>query len=109
MKDVGLFYCHLVYFVTNSYILWQFDIFYGNLVYLLAFGIFYWHFVVIWYIFPVLVRCTKKNLATLVQIAMSGVFLDLGSLEVVGGQAVDKPSAAAGEGASGNLIFSNLN
>jgi hypothetical protein len=37
----------IVYFVANLYILWQI----GN-------------FMVIWYIFPVLVRCTKKNLAT---------------------------------------------
>jgi hypothetical protein len=36
-------------------ILWTFGIFYEHLV----------HFVVIWYIFPVLVSCTKKNLAAL--------------------------------------------
>jgi hypothetical protein len=35
MEDVGIFYYHLVYFI------------------------------VIWYIFPVLVCCAKKNLATL--------------------------------------------
>jgi hypothetical protein len=35
--------------------LWPFDIFYGHLVY----------FVVIWYISPLLVYCTKRNLATL--------------------------------------------
>jgi hypothetical protein len=37
-------------------------------VYLMAFGTFYdylTYFVAIWYIFPVLVRCEKKNLATL--------------------------------------------
>jgi hypothetical protein len=47
-----------------SYILWPFgipirqpfDISYGHLV----------HLVVIWYILPILVCCTKKNLATLV-------------------------------------------
>jgi hypothetical protein len=39
-------------------ILRSFVIFYGLLV----------KFMVIWYIFPVLVSCTKKNLATLVQI-----------------------------------------
>jgi hypothetical protein len=35
---------------------------------LMTFGIFYDHFVdfvLVWYIFPVLVSCTKKNLATL--------------------------------------------
>jgi hypothetical protein len=36
-------------------ILWRFGIFYDHLV----------HFVFIWYNFPVLVSCTKKNLATL--------------------------------------------
>jgi hypothetical protein len=38
------------------YILWPFGIFCGDLVY----------FVMIWYIFPVLVCCSKKNLASLV-------------------------------------------
>jgi hypothetical protein len=42
MKNVGIFYGNLVYFVAIWYILWSF-----------------------WYIFPVLVICTKKNLATL--------------------------------------------
>jgi hypothetical protein len=37
-------------------ILWRFGIFYDHLV----------HFVFIWYIFPVLVSCAEKNLATLV-------------------------------------------
>jgi hypothetical protein len=48
-------------------------IFYGYLVHLRAFGIFYGHlvhFVVIWYIFPVLVFCTKKNLATLLSVIL---------------------------------------
>jgi hypothetical protein len=40
--------CHLVYFVTIWYILWPFGIFSPS-----------------WYIFPVLVYCTKKNPATL--------------------------------------------
>jgi hypothetical protein len=48
--DVGKFYGHLVYFVAI-------------LVYFMAFWCVY--FMVIWYIFPVLVRCAKKNLATL--------------------------------------------
>jgi hypothetical protein len=38
------------------HILRPFDIVCGNLVY----------FILIWYIFPILVRCTKKNLATLI-------------------------------------------
>jgi hypothetical protein len=50
MKDVGKFYgqsvyifdCHFVYFIAIWYILWSF-----------------------WYFPPVLVYCTKKNLATL--------------------------------------------
>jgi hypothetical protein len=48
MEDVGIFYTHLVHFTVFWYILWTFGI-----------------FVVIWYIFPVLVFCIKKNLAPL--------------------------------------------
>jgi hypothetical protein len=48
MENIGTLYDHLVY-------LRPLEIFYGHLVY----------FVVIWYIFSVLVFCTKKNLATL--------------------------------------------
>jgi hypothetical protein len=54
-ENIGIFYGHLVYFTLIWYILCPFGIFYGHLVY----------FVVIWTIFPVLVRCSKKNLATL--------------------------------------------
>jgi hypothetical protein len=49
MEDVGTSYDHLVYSTTICYILRPFDIFYGHLVYFP----------------PVLVCCTKKNLATL--------------------------------------------
>jgi hypothetical protein len=49
MEDDGIFYGHLVQFTVFCYI-------YGHLV----------QFVVIWCIFPVLVFCTKKNMATLV-------------------------------------------
>jgi hypothetical protein len=45
----------LLYFSAICNILWTFGILYDHLVY---FGF-------IWYIFPVLVLCTKKNLATL--------------------------------------------
>jgi hypothetical protein len=48
---------------------------------LLTFGIFYdhlEHFVVIWYIFPVLVSCTKENLATL-QPDMAFCFMYVGT------------------------------
>jgi hypothetical protein len=49
MENLGIFYGHLLY-------LKPLEICYGHLVY----------FAVIWYIFlPVLVICTKKNLATL--------------------------------------------
>jgi hypothetical protein len=45
------------------------DIFYGHLWKII--GKFHGHmvniFMAIWYIFPVLVSCTKKNLATLLQ------------------------------------------
>jgi hypothetical protein len=51
MKDVGTFYGRLVYFGICC----------GNLVF----------FIVIWYILPVLVRCTKKNLATLTSTNLS--------------------------------------
>jgi hypothetical protein len=43
------------YFMAIWTILWRFGIFCDRLV----------HFVFIWYIFPVLKSCTKKNLATL--------------------------------------------
>jgi hypothetical protein len=49
MENVGIF-------MTIWSILRPIGIFYGHLVY----------FLVVWYIFPVLVCCTKKNLATLV-------------------------------------------
>jgi hypothetical protein len=45
----------LIYFMTIRNTLQTFAIFYDHLV----------HFVIIWYIFPILVSCTKKNLATL--------------------------------------------
>jgi hypothetical protein len=48
MEDVGIVYARWVYFTAIGYILQPFSIFYGHLV----------HF---WYIFPVLVRCSKKN------------------------------------------------
>jgi hypothetical protein len=51
VEDVGIFYGHLVHFTVFCYILWTFDIVRGNLV----------------YFFPVLVFCTKKNLATLIK------------------------------------------
>jgi hypothetical protein len=46
----------LIYFMVMWNISWTFGIFYDNQV----------HLVFIWYIFPVLVLCTKKNLATLI-------------------------------------------
>jgi hypothetical protein len=39
MKDVGIFYGHLVLFTVFSYILWTFGIVRGNLVYYSRFGI----------------------------------------------------------------------
>jgi hypothetical protein len=48
-------YGYFVYFSAKLYILWPNCIFYGHLV----------HFVVIGYLFPVLVSCTEKNMATL--------------------------------------------
>jgi hypothetical protein len=50
MEAVGIFHGHVVYFKAVWYICWPFGIFYIG----------------IWYIFPVLVCCTKKNLATLI-------------------------------------------
>jgi hypothetical protein len=58
MEDVGILYNHLVYFTATGYIL------YGYWVYFVAIWYISWLF--IGYIFPVLVYCTKKNLATLV-------------------------------------------
>jgi hypothetical protein len=50
----GIICSNLVYFTAICFILWWFGTLCGDLV----------HFVVIWYI-PILVCCTKKNLATL--------------------------------------------
>jgi hypothetical protein len=44
------------------YILWPFGLFYGHLSILYGLLV---YFMVIWYIFPVLVSFSKKNLATL--------------------------------------------
>jgi hypothetical protein len=41
MKDVGIFYGHLVHFTVFSYILWSFGIVFRNLVYFPRFGILY--------------------------------------------------------------------
>jgi hypothetical protein len=48
MEDIGIFYGYSVY-------LWPFGEFHGHLVYFKGYLVF----------FPVLVCCTKKNLATL--------------------------------------------
>jgi hypothetical protein len=55
MKDVGKLY------VDISAVLQPFGIFYGHLVYFEIIWYTLWSF---WYIFPVLVFCTNKNLAT---------------------------------------------
>jgi hypothetical protein len=69
--------CQMVYFHTKNPNLGKFcRVFQWKM---LMFGLSYWHlvflwpfslvyFMVIWYIFPVLVCCTKKNLATLISI-----------------------------------------
>jgi hypothetical protein len=54
LKNVGIFYGHLGYFMVIWYVLWPFGIFCGYLVFLWLFGIFCGYlvfFVVIWYIF----------------------------------------------------------
>jgi hypothetical protein len=63
IKNVVIFYCHLVHFTAiwcilltlGRCILLPFGAFCGNVVY----------FVVNWSMFDILVCCTKKNLATL--------------------------------------------
>jgi hypothetical protein len=55
----------LEHFIDMLSIILPFDLFYGRLVY----------FVVIWYLFPVLVYCAKKNLATLLPILLPLLFL----------------------------------
>jgi hypothetical protein len=68
LRPFGIFYGHLVYFMAIWYILWLFGIFYGYLVYFMAIWYILWpfgNFVVVWYISPVLVYYTEKNLATL--------------------------------------------
>jgi hypothetical protein len=54
----------LSYFMAVWSILQPFGIFCGHLVY----------FMVIWYIFPVLVCCAKKNLATLLLTIVKACF-----------------------------------
>jgi hypothetical protein len=56
------------FFIEIWYILQLFGIVNGHLVY----------FVLIWYIFPVLVRCNKKNLATLGDFSPFGWLFTLG-------------------------------
>jgi hypothetical protein len=56
MENVVIFSGHLEYFLTIWYIKWA----NGNFVHM---------YEVIWYIFSVLVYCTKKNLATLINIS----------------------------------------
>jgi hypothetical protein len=53
----GLLYGHLVYFVAVWYVIWLFAIYFSR------FGFLYGYLI---YIFPILVCCTKKNLATLI-------------------------------------------
>jgi hypothetical protein len=59
MEDVGIFYGRLVYFMDVWSILWPFWI-----LAILYFSYLLVYFMVIWYIFPVSVYCTNKNLAT---------------------------------------------
>jgi hypothetical protein len=63
-----IWYTYIFMTIRYTY-LWQFGIhIYDNLIYFWPFGIFYGllvYFVVVWYVFSVLVSCTKKNLATL--------------------------------------------
>jgi hypothetical protein len=58
MEDIGIFYGHLDNFPAILYPLWHFGIF------LCSFGV-CMNVEAVWYIFPVLVSCIKKNLATL--------------------------------------------
>jgi hypothetical protein len=55
------------------YIICPFGLFYGYLVYCVAICYILW--LCIWYIFPVLVRCTNKDLATLVTRGVGDVML----------------------------------
>jgi hypothetical protein len=62
MENVGTDNGQLVYFLTIRYILWPIGIFYGHLVYFMA------NWYILWSLgqnFPILVCCTKQNLATL--------------------------------------------
>jgi hypothetical protein len=60
MEDIGIVYGHLVHFKVFCYSFWTFSIVRGNLVYFLF--------------FPVLVFCTKKNLATLFQDTIEHIY-----------------------------------
>jgi hypothetical protein len=60
LQPISVFYNQLVYFTTHWCILQPIGVFYNHLVYFTTI----WY--ILWCIFPVLVCCTKKNLATLV-------------------------------------------
>jgi hypothetical protein len=62
MKDVGKFCGYLVYFYCHFVYITVYGIFYGHLVYFV---------VILVYNIPVLVCCTKKNLATLKYTSMT--------------------------------------
>jgi hypothetical protein len=72
MGKVYIVYGHLAYITAIKYILWPLNTFYGHLEYIFGHLI---HFMAIWnilwslwYIFPILVCCSVKNLATLATI-----------------------------------------
>jgi hypothetical protein len=64
----------LVYFMSIWYILQPFGIFYSRLVYFTAVWYIFWLFGIF---FPVLVCCSKKNLATLAKLVNCWLFLQM--------------------------------
>jgi hypothetical protein len=81
MEDDGIFNGRLVYFMS----IWSID---GHLVY---FVVIKWRrgitspapmFVVIKYIFPVLVYCTKKNLATVSKMPIRRFFVAMSTVKM---------------------------
>jgi hypothetical protein len=82
-------------------ILWKFGLFYGHLVHFTYFV----YFVVIWYIFPVLVYCSKKNLATLQQAYSNGLHKSNHPTEAKVRLYIFKKVARAGWGASQEPIL----
>jgi hypothetical protein len=99
MEDVGLFYGLLVYFTAFWSILRPFGIF----IVICCIEFSWAYLMVICYFFPVLVCCAKKNLATLIPKAASGLDAIKQSLmHLPWPRGLMRSSLLAGNGADGS-------